>query len=46
MICLSCKKYGNNTEGPGGGEFAVGCKLFFQFIEFILVGPLIFWLGP
>ena len=21
-------------------------KLFFQFIEFILVGPLIFWLGP
>ena len=34
------------TKGPGGRQFTVGCKLFFQFIGFILVGPLIFCFGP
>ena len=28
MVCLSCQKYGNKTEGPGGGQFAVGCKSY------------------
>ena len=28
MISLSCQKYGNKTEGPGGGQFAVGYKSY------------------